>query len=720
MNPRIGKSTHNPKAVPFAPGVLQGIMMTMRWIVQDKPERLTLFGSFFFLVEAKGIKLWTKSSAVQKRPLQSLTSEFPALDWDHMTDRRHGELLLDLGITFHPICKEPLVGLWRLEQLKASFGASGFVRGNVHHTCTLGRYGGIQAEMAQERTWQTHICFRNAYNLAYEAVRPNDNCPTFVLDSDAYACNPQFMQECHLAIEMYEGKAKERSYGIRDKYRLSGFAAIEVLGNLKALTERYLKSQPMLWMSSATWFDFLARWFRELQQMQICLRRIEPPNMGVLTGIVCNMIHSITSTPIILDFHVCKHSGMFFLSDLDLKSMPYLPDIQPLDDAEVMKLVSAKTGDCRALFRKIWPMPSSLKEQEMFPIGERPTWQAIVKAITDRPWELMWAWRWDSCLTHLEPVVGKLFTDFTCQMWLFLNTHWLADSSNACNANLPGVLLRGRPQTPFSDRISTFFPLLEDPHHARSPWKPFRVKPGYLWQFHELMKVRDERERFDVNDRLGEIFSNLQSLPTSVATSKKVVGKPWVISKQGKVQFVTNPMFYRILGLAEAGAPIQQRMGPRAIKPIQEFTMDMYRFAGYDELVARQSLYLERRRLQMAREKKSAKTKRSQKPPLARTRAAPSQKDQDNCSMDALSDDHDVFMEELFGPEDGKVSMEDVLGPEDGDISMEDGIQGENGDVDMMSSSGEEEGPFEALVEEEDDSDYDCGTEDEDEMEDED
>ncbi|KAF9222832.1 hypothetical protein BS17DRAFT_646087, partial [Gyrodon lividus] len=561
-----------------------------RKIIQGEPERLTLFGSFF-VMEARGMKLWTKLSVCQKKPIQSLISKFPALDWDYMTDHRHGELVLVLGITFHPTCAEPLVGLWRLEQLEASFCVSGFLHCNVHHTCTLGQYEGLQAEMAQERTtWQTHVCFRSAYNLAYKAVHPNDNSPVFVLDRNAYACNPQLKQECNLAIGMYKAKAKECSYGVCDKYRFSGFAAIEVLDNLKALTERYLKSQPMLWMSSATWFDFLAWQFRELQQMQICLRRIKPPNMGVLTGIVCNMIRSITSTPIILDFHVresmallrfsqvCERSGMFFLSDLDLKSMPYLPDVQPLDDAEVMKLVGAKTGDCCALSRKIWPMPSSSKEQEMFPIGERPTWQAIVKAITDRPWELMRAWRWDSRLTHLEPVVGKLFIDFTCQMWLFLNTHWLADPSNilapsclqeamacwsvdrvyrnitacefqACNANLPGVLLRGRPQTPFSDRISTFFPLLEDPHHAQSPWKPYRVKPGYLWQFHELMKVCDERECFDVNDRLGEIFSKLQSLPTSVATSKKVVGKPWVISKQGKVQFVTNPMFYRILGL---------------------------------------------------------------------------------------------------------------------------------------------------------------------------
>jgi len=228
-----------PKAIPFAPKMLEDIVRTMRKIVEQEPEKLTLFGSFFFVVETKGIKLWTKSSAEERKPIQALISEFPALDWDHMTDRRNGELVIDLGITFHPIWNEPLVGLWRLEQLEASFGASGFARGNVHHTCTLGRYGGLQAEMNQERARQTHMCFRSAYNLAYEAVRPNNNSPTFVMDSDAYACNPQFMKECNLAIEMYEGKAKERSYGVRDEYRLSGFAAIEVLDNLQALVSPF-------------------------------------------------------------------------------------------------------------------------------------------------------------------------------------------------------------------------------------------------------------------------------------------------------------------------------------------------------------------------------------------------------------------------------------------------------------------------------------------------
>ena len=57
-------------------------------------------------------------------------------------------------------------------------------------------------------------------------------------------------------------------------------------------------------------------------------------------------------------------------------------------------------------------------------------------------------------------------------------------------------------------------------------------------------------------DRLGEIFANLHCLPTSVVTSKKIVGKPWAINKQGKVRFITNPMFYKILGLAEGGTTV--------------------------------------------------------------------------------------------------------------------------------------------------------------------
>lgn len=71
------------------------------------------------------------------------------------------------------------------------------------------------------------------------------------------------------------------------------------------------------------------------------------------------------------------------------------------------------------------------------------------------------------------------------------------------------------------------------------------------------MKGCDEQGHFEINDRLGEIFSNLQCLSITVGTSKKVIEKPWVINKQGKMQFITNSMFYKILGLSESGAPVQ-------------------------------------------------------------------------------------------------------------------------------------------------------------------
>ena len=223
-----------PKAVPFSMVTLKRIEETMKRIIQQDPSRFLRYGSFFFVLECKGIKLWTKTSLHDDpmTPIDALLNGIPAFDWKHMVNRENGELLVDLGIAIHPAGEQKLVRLWRLDALEASFGAGGYLRGNIHHACTLGRYGGIQAEMAQERGRQTHIAFRSSYNLAYELVRPNDNLPTFVMDRDAYAVNNVFMEECMEAINIYSGQGKERSYGVRDEYRMSGMAMEEILEDL--------------------------------------------------------------------------------------------------------------------------------------------------------------------------------------------------------------------------------------------------------------------------------------------------------------------------------------------------------------------------------------------------------------------------------------------------------------------------------------------------------
>jgi hypothetical protein len=114
------------------------------------------------VVEVKGGKHYTKTMGQEadlSDSLDWLKSEFSGLDWDYMLDRDNGELLCDIGVTHHPEHSEPLVGLWRLDCLEASFGAGGYNRGNLHTLNTLNRYGGLQAEMGKTRAERTHIAF---------------------------------------------------------------------------------------------------------------------------------------------------------------------------------------------------------------------------------------------------------------------------------------------------------------------------------------------------------------------------------------------------------------------------------------------------------------------------------------------------------------------------------------------------------------------------------
>ncbi|KAI5985909.1 hypothetical protein F5J12DRAFT_728958, partial [Pisolithus orientalis] len=579
------------KAVPFSMQVLKQIQKSMEAIIREDPSRFANYGSFFFVLECKGIKLWTKttlSGAVQT-PVQALLHGLPALDWSHMVDRANGELLVDLGISIHPTCDEKLVGLWRLDALEASFGAGGYLRGNAHHTCMLGRYGGIQAEMSQERARQTHIAFRSAYNLAYEVIRPNDNSPTFVMDKDAYALNNDFIGECMQAINMYSGDAKKRSYGVRDEYRMSGAAVEQAILVVPQRMEELLASNPILWIPTKVWLEFMARHIRALQLAQISLKELEPPNLGILTGIICHMIRCTSTTAIILDFHVresmallqvsrvCERFGMFFLLDLDLHHVPHLPEVQDHDNLEVLKLMEGKLK--RGDGRPAWPRIPPLDEVEQFPIGSRPTWAKLTRTIQLQPWLIMQDWKWSAQLSSLGPVVGKLFVLFTCQLWIQLDATWLTGSEGkpeptsleeaiqswtlnqtfrtiracefkACNAEIAGSGGAGCRQSSFAERVNLFFPgPTAGQPSRRSPWNVFWTKPGYIWEYHQVMKNRTPLEEFEVLDHLGRIFSVLQTLPDATKGSEKSPGKTWRVEGE-KVVLVTNPKFYKIEGIS--------------------------------------------------------------------------------------------------------------------------------------------------------------------------
>lgn len=160
-----------------------------------------------------------------KRALDNLHDEFSGLDWQYMSDRQLGELFCDIGITYHPEDVRPLVGLWKLDALEASFGAGGYLKGNLHNINTLSHYGGLQAEMGSQRFKRTHITFRSSYNLAYEVTRRSSNMRDLFKEKEVHRLDDKFMSDKDQIISVYRGKASQTSYGVRDEFRV-GYAAL--------------------------------------------------------------------------------------------------------------------------------------------------------------------------------------------------------------------------------------------------------------------------------------------------------------------------------------------------------------------------------------------------------------------------------------------------------------------------------------------------------------
>lgn len=187
------------------------------------------FGSFFFVVQVKGSKRLAHSQGKSleessKEALEKFKRSFAGLDWDYMENREEGELICDVGITVQPLDDDiqPLVGLWRLDCLEASYGAGGYLIGNIHTLNTLSMYGGLQAESPIARRRRTHISFRSSYNLAYEAIRQSDNTRNLFQEKEVYNRTPWFCNQLEKVLEIYNTKSCKQSYGVRDEFRISG------------------------------------------------------------------------------------------------------------------------------------------------------------------------------------------------------------------------------------------------------------------------------------------------------------------------------------------------------------------------------------------------------------------------------------------------------------------------------------------------------------------
>lgn len=218
---------------------LDAMQIAMRQIIADDPEELSIFGSFYFIMEAKGIKQHTNCIVGEDdiNPYENLCSKVNYLDFEYLKKRESGQMVMDFGLGFHPVGAdgEPMVCLWDLEKTGQSYRAAGMQQGQVHHTNTMANYGGRQAEMCQARSSLVQICFRSTYGLHYEPVRRvRGGEISLCEDHDAYHTNAVFKKSCEDYIKMLNG-GRKRGYGARDEIRGSGRAICEVLENLPQL-----------------------------------------------------------------------------------------------------------------------------------------------------------------------------------------------------------------------------------------------------------------------------------------------------------------------------------------------------------------------------------------------------------------------------------------------------------------------------------------------------
>lgn len=654
--------SQRPKATPVSRVAFERIQKRMRTLVAGQ-AMLAPYGSFFFVLEGKGIKLWTKDGQDGRydTPYQALKANFTNLDWDYMMDRNHGELYLDVGVSFNPTGQ--FVGLWRLDALKASFKKGGFRKGTTHHTSTLGRYGGIQAEMRQAHSRSSQICFRSAYQLCYEAIRPNNNEPKFVSDRDAYNLTEDYLKECKWTQEIYSAGPSRRAYGCRDEYRMSGQAALEVLPYLKErvglwqLTlvtillmyvnqaECFMQSRPILWIPSHVWFGLMGGRLEGLRRAQKTLKLEKPLNYGNKTSILCHLLRCLSSTPIVMDLHlqeslrrldvarICDRDGMLFLYDMDEK-------IVSEDSADVRKIMGANAKS----HRKTWTLPDPMTSSNDWPIGPQPSWKDVVKMIEDHPQLLMRHWVYDPIWDPGDSDVGLLFIQFTREFWLQLAmshttnsfadaaiinpricnnleeamTCWSLDRINqwiisiqfqACSAGLEGDK-PGRPHLSFVQRRTTFFPSEDSAPLQSSKWKTYWTE-GYIARYHEMCSGLPEARLLHLHDRLDILFTNLQCLPDVNKPTAKSPGSTWTLaSGHDSIKIVTNPCFYRIQRI---GASKRTAKRPAVLKRPLDFRAAVMQMQGRDP---RRNKPKNTKKTQIDR--RSTKAKNARKPPNRR------------------------------------------------------------------------------------------------------
>ncbi|PPQ90204.1 hypothetical protein CVT25_001657 [Psilocybe cyanescens] len=577
------------------------LMVAIEHLIKDDPGLLSCFGSCFIVADGRGMKLATKQCVHPMRAEASSSMDFNLvkdmfsdLNWDQMLDPRLGGLYLDRGISIHSNYKEHLVALWRLQSLRDSFDALGTKKGVVHHFSTLASYGGIKAEMQEKFKEETNLVSRICYCLAFQLVRNPGLDEYLCRDEDIIHRSKRFIGACKKWTEQLRSGIT-RSFGVRDEIRgLAGTILTHLPGAIEQ-AKTWLRSNPILWIKSSTFFTFLERRFTELCLLHERCFNFRLLNYRTMSLVIGHLLHHSLVTPIIKNMpitavfrelrfeEVMMGWGIFLLHDLDWKKMKLLG----VPDEDSAGLVNAyKLPFKQATLKKEVPLlklcPQAISKD--YPWGEMVTDSRLKELLQTVPSQFLKtpSPQLPGDLTH--PDSALIFMAFTTQIWLLLS-HQFNFVPDAPPRNLEeataiwtlvnmqklfgdisvlptydGVeqeLETGRPgNIIFRRRRKFFFP--EPDRLDESPLKPFTTHNAYyLHTYHAILATQTKQQVEKLNHDLDVIFDTLQCLPASVYDRKRdLIWK----TREGKLEFVVNAIYYRVKGiLYEKENPVARR-----------------------------------------------------------------------------------------------------------------------------------------------------------------
>lgn len=588
-------------------------------LCRNDPERnmFKAFKSFFFVMEAKGIKAMTHfvTGTGGPNPYEQLKKQFPYLDFDALQKRENGQILMDLGMGFHPNRPdddmEPVVGMWNLEYLIASYGAAGMKKPSIYPSNTMPAYGGCQAEMGRLRGSLVQIVFRSTYNLSYEAVRRiRGGHDSFCEDGDAYQVNHKFKTSIQDYSKMLKGaKLKDHSHGCREELRASGTAIVEILqssgslvslnfchypgrlADLESKMKKYCEDDPILWVSSKTFFEFNQRRLLALAAVQRRIAMTRPSNYGLTSTLIMHLIRSVCHAPDVrlphlqraltdLSYEVnSERFGIFFLHTLDMETN-FIAEIEAEDDAicsayydKRVKVVKKKNFTLRAA-----PQWADTVD---FPLGRTPSWPEWVLGMAQDPKRMVRPWSYSAAWgNQFDEITVSLFIRFTREyigtlrlevlmagipdvdgleqavnVWtvagiqrVIINPMFVPSSSNVLGRK-PGAVSKT-----FVDQVESFFPATG--RKTKNVYDML-IKYGYIGRFHQACK-NDPGAKNLLQEAFQKIFCDLQCLPV-VRPGKQL----WKV-KDGNILFQVNSAYFRLDGIAPKVQFNKAPQAPRA------------------------------------------------------------------------------------------------------------------------------------------------------------